>query len=88
LSYFIPLCRILGGIDVAFEVDAHVARGAAFGSLAAPNPVCILLQSGNVRIAGTFDAALRLAFSEAVPPGDRGIRVVLIGAVDGVVVRS
>jgi hypothetical protein len=84
--YFIPFCRLLGGIDVAFEIDAYISCSSAFGSLSAPHAICILLQSGHVGIARTFDPALGLAFSEAVPSGYRRIRVVLTGAVDGVVV--
>ena len=79
---------LLGRIDVALKIDAYRSGRSTLAGLAAPNTIVVLLQFGDVGVAGILDLRLGLSFGETVATCDRSIGVILTGTVDRVVVRS
>ena len=51
-------------------------------------PLSSFFKIADVGVASFFNFRFGLAFGEAVAPGNRRVRVVLAGAIDGVVVRA
>src|SRR4051812_36884913 len=82
------LSSLLGAVDVALKIDADRSNRSALAGLAAPHTVVVLLQLGDVGVAGILDFRLGLSFGEAVAARDRSVGIILTGAVDRVVVRS
>src|SRR3954462_5689076 len=71
---------LLGRVNVALELHTHGCGGSALAGLASPDTVVVLLQFGDVVVAGLLDLRLGLSFGEAVATRNRSIRIVLTRA--------
>src|SRR5207342_1773576 len=79
---------LLGGVHVSLEIKAYRGGGATLTGFSAPYPLVVLLQFGDVGKAGRLDPRFGLSLGETVAAGHGGIRIVLTGSVDGLVIRT